>query len=81
LRDFEPAAAAVGPAGSAPAQPLPPALAERLARQANDHFAAHSGAGGKLADLAAARAAAAPMPRTHSGAYGWFAAAACWYWL
>jgi len=54
-------------------------LAERLVRQANDHFAANSGAGGKLADLAAARAAAAPVPRTamRSGAYGWLAAAAC----
>ena len=81
LRDFERAAAAVALAGSAPMQPLPPALAERLARQANDHFAATSGAGGKLVDLAAARRAAAvtPAPRaaTRSGAYGWYAAAAC----
>jgi hypothetical protein len=81
LRDFERAAAAVALAGSAPAAPLPPALAERLARQANDHFAATSGAGGKLVDLAAARRAAAvtPAPRaaTRSGAYGWYAAAAC----
>ena len=79
LRDLERAAAAVALAGSAPTQPLPPALAERLARQANDHFAAHAGAGGQPADLAAARAAAAPVPRTavRSGAYGWFAAAAC----
>ena len=79
LRDLERAAAAVALAGSAPTQPLPPALAERLARQANDHFAAHARAGGKPADLAAARAAAAPVPRTamRSGAYGWLAAAAC----
>ncbi len=79
LRDFERAAAAVALAGAAPAQPLPPALAERLARQANDHFAANSAAGGKLVDLAAARAATAPAPRAsvRSGTYGWFAAAAC----
>jgi hypothetical protein len=79
LRDFERAAAAVALAGSAPAQPLPPALAERLVRQANDHFAANSGADGKLVDLAAARAAIAPVPRAamRSGIYGWFAAAAC----
>jgi Anti-sigma-K factor rskA len=79
LRDLERAAAAVALAGSAPTQPLPPALAERLARQANDHFAAQAGAGGKPADLAAARAGAAPVLRTavRSGAYGWLAAAAC----
>jgi hypothetical protein len=87
LRDFERAAAAVALAGSAHAQALPPALAERLARQANDHFAANSAAGGKPMDLPAARAASAPAapaataaaPRAalRSGMYGWFAAAAC----
>jgi hypothetical protein len=79
LRDFERAAAAVALAGAAPAQPLPPALAERLARQANDHFSTNSASGGKLVDLAAARAATAQAPRApvRSGTYGWLAAAAC----
>ncbi len=91
LRDFERAAAAVALACSAHPQPLPAALAERLARQAADHFAAMAAqaaptaadAGGKVLDLSAARgaaaeAAAATAPRTaRSGAYGWFAAAAC----
>jgi hypothetical protein len=79
LRDFERGAAAVALAGGAHAEPLPPALAERLVRRANDHFAVNSGAGGKSVDLAAARAATAQVPRAaaRSGVYGWFAAAAC----
>ena len=98
LRDFERAAAAVALAGSANAEPLPEALAQRVARQAEEHFAAITGAaaaadkgagtsaGDKVADLAAARSAAAartppsaaPRPAaSRSGAYGWLAAAAC----
>ena len=86
LRNFERAAAAVALAGSARPQPLPAALAERLARQGADHFAAAAAAdtGRNVVDLAAARsAAAAPImaaaaPRaSRSGAYGWLAAAAC----
>jgi hypothetical protein len=99
LREFERAAAAIALAGSANAQPLPAALAQRVARLAEEHFAgagtaiagtgAGSGtvttagrsAGEKVVDLADARSTAparAPSraaPR--SGAYGWFAAAAC----
>jgi hypothetical protein len=94
LRDFERAAAAILLAGSANAQPLPEALAQRVARQAEEHFAAIAGAatgqatptGENVADLTAARSAAAahtsssaaPRPTApRSGAYGWFAAAAC----
>lgn len=80
-RDLERAAAAVTLAGSTGQPPLPPALAERLAQQAAQHFAS----GSKVADLGAARAAAAaaaavqPVRRQSSaGAYGgWLAAAAC----
>jgi Anti-sigma-K factor rskA len=108
LRQFERAAAAVSLAGSANAVLLPEALAQRVARQAEEHFAASAGATGaadrgagtsagtgaaratptgeNVADLAAARSAAAarasasaaPRPApSRSGAYGWFAAAAC----
>jgi hypothetical protein len=87
LRDFERAAAAIALAGSANAEPLPEALAQRVARQAEEHFAAvGTSAGDKVADLAAARSAAAartppsaaPRPAaSRSGAYGWLAAAAC----
>jgi len=86
LRDFERAAAAVALAGNPRPQPLPAALAERLARQGAEHFAAAAaaGTGRHVVDLAAARraaetqAAASPPPRpSRSGAYGWFAAAAC----
>jgi Anti-sigma-K factor rskA len=71
LRDFERAAAAVALAASAHAEPLPSSLAERLVRQADEHFAATSSAGGRLADLPASRAS------RRGGAYGWYAAAAC----
>ena len=40
LREFERAAAAISLAGSANAEPLPEALAQRVARQAEEHFAA-----------------------------------------
>ena len=55
LRDLERAAAAVTLAGSAGQPPLPAALGERLAQQAAEHFASTL----KVADLGAARAAAA----------------------
>jgi Anti-sigma-K factor rskA len=82
LREFERAAAAITLAGGAGSEPLPPALAQRLAGQAAEHFASPSGAqeAQKVSDLGAARAAAALRlpPRTNgSRAYGWFAAAAC----
>ena len=58
LRDFERAAAAIALAGSANAPPLPPDLAQRVARQAEQHFGAVAGAD-KPIELAAARSAAA----------------------
>ncbi|HEY4968380.1 MAG TPA: anti-sigma factor [Steroidobacteraceae bacterium] len=79
LRDFERAAAAIALAGSANASPLPPDLAQQVARQAEQHFGAVAGAD-KPIDLAAARsapAARAPAAAPRSGAYGWLAAAAC----
>ncbi len=79
LRDFERAAAAIALAGSANAPPLPPDLARRVARQAEQHFGAVAGAD-KPIDLAAARSAAAaraPAAAPRSQAYGWLAAAAC----
>jgi len=89
-RELERAAAAVTLAGSAKEQPLPPALAERLALQASEHFASIT----EVTDLGAARNAAADAARAsvrpvarpaarpaarHNrfGAYGWLAAAAC----
>jgi hypothetical protein len=88
LREFERAAAAVALAGSAQAEPLPAALAQRLASQADEHFAAIADAargetvgGAKVAAVAAASRADATPPRprapARSGAYGWLAAAAC----
>jgi hypothetical protein len=91
LREFERAAAAITLAGRAPhAAPLPAALAQRLAKQAEEHFAAVS-AGRNPADVVASRSApvnlaaarsaaatrAAPPAASRSGVYGWFAAAAC----
>jgi len=58
LRDFERAAAAIALAGSANAPPLPPELAQRVARQAQQHFAGAAGADDPI-DIAAARSAAA----------------------
>jgi Anti-sigma-K factor rskA len=94
LREFERAAAAIALAGTAVhAEPLPAALAQRLVRQAEEHFTAIAEAasgekagGDKISDesivnLAAARSAAAtpalPRAAARSGAYGWLAAAAC----
>jgi hypothetical protein len=93
LRDLERAAAAVTLAGSSGAEPLPAALAARIAQQATEHFAAVS----NVADLSEARTAATEKSREqHStapgqspapfatparasryGGYGWLAAAAC----
>jgi hypothetical protein len=73
LRELERAAAAITLAGSNVAEPLPAALAQRLAQQADIHF-------GKVVDLEAARSTAAakrPAAVRNSSAYGWFAAAAC----
>jgi hypothetical protein len=58
-RDLERAAAAVVLAGSSTPQPLPAALAERVAQQAAAHFASPS----KIGDLGAARAAAVDAAR------------------
>jgi hypothetical protein len=84
LREFERAAAAITLAGGAGGEPLPPALAQRLAAQAAEHFASPSAAHPvqKVQDLGAARAAAAavslaPRATERNSAYGWFAAAAC----
>jgi hypothetical protein len=82
LRALERAAAAIALGASANAPQLPADLAQRIARQADEHFAAAlPGAGlpgGKLVDLAAARAGSrAPRTAPGVGNYGWFAAAAC----
>jgi hypothetical protein len=81
LRDLEQAAAAVTLAAGAGEPPLPAALSARIAQQAAEHFARP----GKVADLAAVRAAetaghdqAAVRGRAgRISAYGWIAAAAC----
>ena len=76
-RDLERAAAALTLAGSQDGRPLPAALAQRLAQQADEHFAGKE----RIADLGNARSAAnaarAGAPGSRSRAYGWFAAAAC----
>jgi len=88
LRDFERAAAAVTLAASAGAEPLPAELAQRIARQADGHFAAVTGTAAKVSSLDAARnaqrdassASPARAPRRSSpktGAFAWLAAAAC----
>jgi hypothetical protein len=77
-RDIERAAAAVTLAAKTDGEPLPPALAQKLAQQADVHFA--QSAATKMTDLGAVRAARdAPPARSasRSGALGWFAAAAC----
>ncbi len=75
-RDLERAAAAVTLAGSGAQPPIPPALAEGLARQAAQHFASAS----NVVDLTKVRDATAKLPAARApryGAYGWLAAAAC----
>jgi Anti-sigma-K factor rskA len=77
-RDIERAAAAVMLAAKTDAEPLPQALAQKLAQQAEAHFA--QSAATKITDLGAARAqreAAPPRRSSRSGVMGWLAAAAC----
>jgi len=72
-RDLERAAAAVTLAGSAGQPPPPSDLAERLAKQAADHFAANA-----ARTLAPEKASVPARTRNSFGAYGgWLAAAAC----
>ena len=65
LRDLERAAAGVTLAGSTGGEPLPAALAARIAQQAAEHFAAaeHSAQPSNVADLSEGRAAAAEKAR------------------
>lgn len=86
LRDLERAAAAIALAGSSDGLPLPPALAQRLARQAEAHFAATPAAvsaappaatrRSNVADLQSGRGSPAPRASSKSRFYGWMAAAA-----
>ncbi|MEP6883633.1 MAG: anti-sigma factor [Gammaproteobacteria bacterium] len=73
LRELERAAAAVSLAGSSAAPPLPAGLAQRIERQAQEHFLAVAHV--PVAPGGAPRPAHRAVPR--SGIYGWFAAAAC----
>lgn len=84
LKNFERAAAAIALAGNANASALPATVKLRVAREAQKFFAlanANSSAnadatrGANVVDLSAARAP--PRVAARSGAYGWFAAAAC----
>jgi Anti-sigma-K factor rskA len=90
LRDFERAAAAITLAGSTDADAMPAALAQKIAAQADEHFAAARqaplptaiAADRKIAELEAQRAVASleRVPRVYSSrnaVYGWLAAAAC----
>jgi hypothetical protein len=77
-RDIERAAAAVTLAAKTDEEALPPALAQKLAQQAQAYFA--PSAATKIADLGAARSqrdAAAPRTFSRSGVACWLAAAAC----
>jgi hypothetical protein len=89
-RELERAAAAIGLAGSTDAPPLPAALAQTIAQQAEQHFASvrhateptAAAADRKIASLEAERAAASlqrvpPTYGSRNGIYGWLAAAAC----
>ena len=74
--EFERAAAAASLAGVAGGEPLPSDLAQRVARRAEQHFAA--AAGENVSSMPAARHAPAVRPAAaRLGAYGWLAAAAC----
>jgi hypothetical protein len=73
LRDFERAAAAVTLAAGTDGAVLPPELAQRIARQAEEHFATLGAGPARAATVSSLDAARA----TRSGAYGWLAAAAC----
>jgi hypothetical protein len=75
LRDLERAAAAVTLAAGTDGAPLPPQLVQRIARQAEQHFATLAG---NVPSGATAAAKVTSPPRvSRSGAYGWLAAAAC----
>jgi anti-sigma-K factor RskA len=89
-RELERAAAAISLAGSSDAAPLPAALAQTIAQQAEQHFESvrhateptAAAADRKIASLEAERAAASlqRVPPTYGnrhGIYGWMAAAAC----
>jgi hypothetical protein len=90
LREFERAAAAITLAGSTDAGALPEALAQKIAAQADQHFAGMrqaslptaAAADRKIAEVEAARAAASleripPAYARRNSTYGWLAAAAC----
>jgi hypothetical protein len=66
LRDFERAAAAVTLAARTDGDVLPPELAQRIARQADEHFATLFGAGPTGAAVGPTRGAAAPASTTVS---------------
>jgi hypothetical protein len=72
-RDLEHAAAAISVAGSAQAEPMPPALRARVEAQLR---AAAASEGGRGASSTVRPIATAPRARTGSAA-GWWAAAAC----
>jgi Anti-sigma-K factor rskA len=89
-RELERATAAISLAGSSDAPPLPAALAQTIAQQAEQHFASvrhateptAAAADRKIASLEAERAAASlqrvpPTYGNRNGIYGWLAAAAC----
>lgn len=73
LRDLERAAAAATLAAGSDGKPLPADLAQRIAQQADEHFAAVSGGAPRVQSLRPAREA---RP-ARGGAAGWWAAAAC----
>jgi hypothetical protein len=76
LQKFERAAAAVAPAGSARAEPLPAALQSQIEQQAQSFFErSNPRAATNVVDLGTA--SPAPRAPSTSGAYGWLAAAAC----
>jgi hypothetical protein len=89
-RELERAAAAISLAGSSDATPMPAALAQTIAQQAEQHFAGArpapeptaAAADRKIASLEAERAVASlqrvpPSYGNRNGMYGWLAAAAC----
>jgi hypothetical protein len=84
LRDFERAAAAITLAGSANSEPLPAHLRERIEESARTLIAAPPAAPRRADNVVGwqaprAPSAVQPAPRSASGsgAYGWWAAAAC----
>ena len=73
LRELERAAAAVTLAAGGDGEPLPAALAQKIAAQVDAHFAK----AGAVTELAAARDARKARTAGASGMLGWLAAAAC----